>query len=191
MENLNPNETLQTEEGQNNNESKTYTEAEMMDLLQKETDRRVSAALKKQEDKFKSKLDEATKLNQMDENQKKAYEFEQRVKELETKEREFNLMRNKVEAQKVLASRTLPIDFVDYIVAEDAETMMERIEVFEKAFKAAVNDAVAKKITNPTPKSGSATQTGLTAEAFKKMSIAEQSEIYRTNPNLYKELSQK
>ena len=178
-------------EGQETTESKSYTEAEVLEMLQKETDRRVTAALKTQEDKFKSKIDEATKLSQMDESQKKTYEFEQRVKELESKEKEFSLMKNKIEAQKVLSSRGLPIEFVDYIVAEDAETMMERIEMFDKNFKAAVNDAVSKKITNPTPKLGSSTQTGLTPETFKAMSIAEQSELYRTNPTLYKELMHK
>lgn len=187
MEDINKDQTLDNKETEGG-ETKSFTEKEVMEMLQKETDRRVSAALKKQEEKFKTQMDEATRLSQMDESQKKQYEFEQRVKELDIKEKEFNLMKNKVEAQKVMASRNLPIDFVDYIVAEDAETMMERIELFEKNFKAAVNDEVAKKITNTTPKSGNTTQTGLTKESFKKLSIAEQSELYRTNPTLYKEL---
>ena len=40
-----------------------------------------------------------------------------------------------------MANRGLPIEFVDYIVAEDAETMMENITTFERAFKSAVADA--------------------------------------------------
>ena len=66
---------------------------------------------------------------------------------------------------------------------------MENINSFEKAFKAAVADAVAKKIASPAPKSGQVKQTGMTREDFKKLSISQQSELYRTNPELYKQLS--
>ena len=170
---------------------KTYTEAEVQEMLQKEGDRRVSAALKKQQMTFESKLAEAEKLRGMDEAQRKEYEYNQKVNELAEREKEFNLAQNKLEASKVMANRGLPIAFVDYIVAEDAETMMENITVFEKAWKAAVADAVTQKIASPTPKSGSVTQTGITKEEFSKMSIAQQSEIYHSNPTLCRELTAK
>lgn len=175
----------------NENEIKTYTEQEVAELLQREGDRRVTSALKKQQKQFESKIAEAEKLRGMDEAQRQQYEFEQRVKELEAREKEFNLAQNKLEASKVLANRNLPVEFVDYIVAEDADTMLENINIFEKAFKAAVADAVNKKIASPTPKSGSVKQTGITKEEFKKMNLAQQAEIYKTNPALYKELTQK
>lgn len=175
----------------NENEIKTYTEQEVAELLQREGDRRVTSALKKQQKQFESKIAEAEKLRGMDEAQRQQYEFEQRVKELEAREKEFNLAQNKLEASKVLANRNLPVEFVDYIVAEDADTMLENINIFEKAFKAAVADAVNKKIASPIPKSGSVKQTGITKEEFKKMNLAQQAEIYKTNPALYKELTQK
>ena len=175
----------------NENEIKTYTEQEVAELLQREGDRRVTSALKKQQKQFESKIAEAEKLRGMDEAQRQQYEFEQRVKELEAREKEFNLAQNKLEASKVLANRNLPVEFVDYIVAEDADTMLENINIFEKAFKAAVADAGSKKIASPTPKSGSVKQTGITKEEFKKMNLAQQAEIYKTNPALYKELTQK
>ena len=175
----------------NENEIKTYTEQEVAELLQREGDRRVTSALKKQQKQFESKIAEAEKLRGMDEAQRQQYEFEQKVKELEAREKEFNLAQNKLEASKVLANRNLPVEFVDYIVAEDADTMLENINIFEKAFKAAVADAVNKKIASPTPKSASVKQTGITKEEFKKMNLAQQAEIYKTNPALYKELTQK
>ena len=168
---------------------KTYTEQEVQELLQKEGDRRVSTALKKQQKQFETKIDEAEKLRGMDEAQRKEYEFNQKVAELEKKEREFNLAQNKLEASKVLANRELPIEFVDYIVADDADTMLENINIFEKAFKAAVADAVSKKLASPAPKTGSVKQTGLTKEEFKKMNLSQQAELYKTNPVLYKELA--
>jgi len=57
---------------------------------------------------------------------------------------------------KVMANRHLPVEFIDYIVAEDAETMMNNITTFEKMFNSAVADAVAERIASPAPKTGSA-----------------------------------
>jgi hypothetical protein len=67
--------------------------------------------------------------------------------------------------------------------------MMENISTFERAFKSAVADAVAKKIASPAPKNGTAKQTGMSKEEFKKLSVAQQTEIYRTNPELYKQMT--
>ena len=168
---------------------KTYTESEVQALLQSESDRRVSSALKKQQKEFETKMAEAEKLKAMDENQRKEYEYTQKLQELEQREREFTVAQNKLEATKVLANRELPIEFVDYIVAEDADTMMENINTFERVFKAAVADAVAKKIASPAPKGGSVKQTGMTKEEFRKLSVAQQSELFRTNPELYRQMT--
>ena len=180
------NSTQQTE---GNSEPKTYTEAEVQALLQAEGDRRVSSALKKQQKAFENKMAEADKLRNMDEAQRREYEFNQKVAELEEKEREFAIAQNKLEATKVLSNRGLPVEFVDYIVADDADTMMENITVFERAFKSAVADEVARKIATPTPKTGTAKQTGMTRDEFRKLNTALQAEIYRTNPELYKQMT--
>lgn len=171
------------------NTPKTYTEEEVRALLQQEGDRRVTQALNKQRKEMEKKQAEAEKLRQMDENQRREYEYNQKVEELAAKEREFNIAQNKLEASKVLANRGLPVEFVDYVVADDADTMMANIETFDKAFKAAVADAVSKRIAQPTPKTGSAQQGGMTKEQFRKLNLAQQAEIYRTNPTLYKEMT--
>ena len=176
-------------QGEGGTTEKTYTEAEVQALLQSEADRRVSSALKKQQKEFETKMAEAEKLKAMDENQRKEYEYTQKLQELEQREREFTVAQNKLEATKVLANRELPIEFVDYIVAEDADTMMENINTFERAFKAAVADAVAKKIASPAPKGGSVKQTGMTKEEFRKLTVAQQSELFRTNPELYRQMT--
>lgn len=194
MENLNENsnETMTTEtNGAESAEAKTYTQAELDTLLQQETDRRVTAALKKQQKKFEAEQTEAAKLASMNEEQKREFEYEKKVKELEQKEREFNIMQNKLSATKVMQDKGLPIAFVDYIVAEEAETMMDNITEFEKAWKAAIADAVSARLgaDSQTPKTKTVSQTGLSSEEFKKMSVAQQAEIYRTNPELYKQLA--
>ena len=182
-------EVTATENVNVNEEVKTYTQEEVDKLLQQEADRRVTSALKKQAEKFEREKAESEKLRDMDEQQRKEYEYEKKVKELENKEREYNLMQNKLEASKIMGEHGLPVSFVDYIVAEDAETMMANITNFETQWKAAVADAVSARIAQPAPKGSNVSQTGLTKEAFKKMSLAQQSEIYRTNPELYKQLT--
>lgn len=167
---------------------KTYTEAELLDIVQREADKRVTSALKTQQAKFEKKLSEAEKLRNMDESQRKQYEFETKLAEFEQQKKEFAITQNKLEASKVLAERGLPVAFVDYIVAEDADTMMTNISTFETLFKSAVSDAVSAKISTGVPKGNSTKQVGITKEDFRKMSLAQQSEIYKTNPNLYKQL---
>ena len=170
-------------------EVKTYSEAEVQEMLQRETDRRVTAALKKQAASFNNKMAEAEKLRGMDEAQRKEYEYNKKVEELAAREREFTITQNKLEASKIMSEHGLPISFVDYIVAEDAETMMSNITSFETQWKAAIADAVQQRLASPAPKGANVAQTGLTKEAFKKMTLAQQSEIYRTNPELYKQLT--
>lgn len=167
---------------------KTYTQEEVDKLLQAEGDRRVTSALKKQQERFEREKAESEKLREMDESQRKEYEYNKKVEELATREREFNLAQNKLEASKIMSEHGLPISFVDYIVAEDAETMMNNITSFETQWKAAIADAVNQRLAQPAPKSSNATQTGLTKDSFKKMTLAQQSEIYKTNPELYKQM---
>lgn len=169
--------------------TKTYTQEEVNALLQQETDRRVTSALKKQQEKFNQEKSEAEKLAQMNDEQKRQYEYEKKVAELEKREKDFNIMQNKVSASKIMVEKGLPIAFVDYIVAEDADTMMSNITTFETQWKAAIADAVSARIASKSPNSGSVSQTGLSSEGFKKMSVAQQAELYRTNPELYKQLS--
>lgn len=176
-----------TQEGAQGTE-KTYTESEVQAMLQAEADRRVTSALKKQQKEFENKMAEAEKLKNMDETQRRDYEYNQRLEQLEAREKEFALAQNKLEATKVMATRGLPVSFVDYIVADDAETMMENITNFEKAFKAAVADEVSKKIASPAPKAGSVKQTGLTKEEFRKMGTIQRMELKQSNPELYDSL---
>lgn len=195
MENTNTNpavvETQTQTEGQAPAEVKSYSQEEVSALLQQEADRRVSMALAKQEQKFKQQMAEAEKLKAMDESQRREYEFEQRIKDFEAKEREFVITQNKLEASKVMATRGLPVAFVDYIVAEDADTMMANINTFETAFKSAVSDAVSAKLASPTPRTGNVLQTGMTREKFMKLSASQQADLFRTNPELYKQMVQR
>ena len=164
---------------------KTYTEEEVQALLQKEGDRRVTEALKKAERKQADKAKEAEKLARMNATEKYEYELEQREKEIERKERELTLAENKNTASKILAEKDIDLAFVDFVVAEDAETMDENIKIIDKAIKA----SVAKRLAGKAPQKAPEIVENVTKESFAKMSVNEQYELYHNNPELYKKLT--
>lgn len=170
-------------------EKKTYTQEEVDALLQRESDRRVSQALQKQEKKNAEKMREAEKLARMNEQEKFQYELEQREKAIAEKERALSLAENKNEAGKILAEKGLSLSLVDFVVAEDAETMNANISLLEKAFKDSVKREVEKRLSSSSPKRNLPLDEVMTKESFSKLSLAKQQEIYTSNPELYTQLT--
>lgn len=167
---------------------KTYTQAEVDALIQKEGDRRVTQALQKEQKKNAEKVREAQKLAQMNEAEKFQYELEQREKAIVEKERALALAENKNEASKILAEKGLSLSLVDFVVAEDAETMNANISLLVKAFNQSVKAEVEKRLGSSAPKKNLPPDEAMTKERFKKLSLDQQQELYRENPELYKSL---
>lgn len=168
---------------------RTYTQEEVEALLQKEGDKRVTEALKKAEKKKSEAVREAQRLAQMGADEKFQYELEQREKAIAEKEHQLALAENKNEAGKLLAEKGISLKLVDFVVAEDADTMMGNITLLEKEFKASVKAEVERRLASSTPKKNLPAGEGLTRERFRKMSLAEQQELFIQNPELYKQLS--
>jgi uncharacterized protein YecE (DUF72 family) len=165
---------------------KTYTEEEVQALLQKEGDRRVTEALKKAERKQLDKEREATKLARMNEQEKYEYKLTQKEQELQEWESRLRLAENKNEASKILAEKDIDLALVDFVVAEDAEKMNENIKKIDKAIKA----SVAKRLAGKSPVRAPEPSEGLTKDAFRKMSLAEQNRLFVSDPELYRKLTQ-
>lgn len=170
-------------------ENKTFTKAEVDAMLQREADKRVSEALKKQELKTSAKIKEAEKLAKMNESQKYEYELDRREQAIASKERELSLSENKNEASKILSEKGISLSLVNFVVAEDAETMNQNINLLEKAFKQSVKAEVEKRLSTNTPKRNLAADEGMTKEAFKKLSLKEQQDAIESNPEMKKFLS--
>lgn len=169
------------------NEPKTFTEDEVKALIQKESDRRVSQAMKTVEAKWNKKMETAEKLRDMNEEQKRNFQLEEKIKELEELNAKYVLAENKNTLANALSERGLPTQFVDYLISDSAETMMDNLNAFEIVWKKALSDAVKNKIPSSEPKSSSSVG-GLTKEDFKHMSLAERQELYDNNPRLYEAL---
>lgn len=178
------NTELQNEgqEGQNN----TYTKEEVDLLLQKEADRRVSAALAKQKKDYEKKLS----LVNLDEQQRAAAEKDMRIAELQEQLKEYAIERNKSELKTVLGNRGLSPAFADIIaIGDDLEEAQERIDTLDRLFKAAVADEVKKRLAGGTPKVGSVGSGDLTPEQFRSLNLVQQNELYNTNRELYERLT--
>lgn len=172
-------------------EARTYTQAEVDELLQKEGDKRVTAAMKKAEKKNQARIQEATKLAKMDEEQRYQYELEQREKAIAEKERELALAENKATASQILANRGISADLVSLVVAEDADTMNENINLLEKAFKESVKGEVEKRLSSTTPKKNLPMDTAITKETFRAMPLHKQAQLKAEQPQLYAELTKR
>ena len=169
-------------------ETKTYTQEEVDKMLQSEVDRRITSALKKQAKSNEAKIKEAQKLAQMNESEKFQYELEQREKAIEEKEKALALAENKNIASQILADKGLSLSLVDFVIAEDAETMNSNIRLLEKAFKDSVKREVEKRLGSSAPKKNLPPDETITKEQAKKMGIRERQQLLMNNPELYAQL---
>lgn len=167
-------------------EKTTYTKEEVEALLQKEADKRVSAALKKAEFKKEQAVKEAQKLAAMNEEEKYKYQLEQKEKELAEREQRLSILENTTEASKILAEKGISVALVDMVVAADAETMKEKIDLLDREFKASVKAEVEKRLASNTPKRNLPPDNALSKEQFLKLPVNKMQELYNSNPDLYK-----
>ena len=178
----------QQQQQQDNNT--TYTFEQVQALLQSETDKRVTAALKTQQKKYEKQLS----LSKLDGDERAKAEKDARIAELEEMLRERDIANNKSELKSVLASRGLSAEFADIInITDDIEESQAKIDTLDKLFKAAVKAEVEKRLaaTGGAPKGNGSTITEeLTKEAFSKLPLSKQAEIYKNQPELYKKLTQ-
>ena len=189
MEDVKTNEgTQDVNSTEGTEQTKTYTQEEVDALLQAETDRRVTSALKKQAEKNKAEMKEAEKIARMNESEKFQYELEQREKAIAAKEKELAMAEMKNEASKILSEKGISLSLVDFIVNSDAEVTKSNIDILDKAFKASVKSEVEKRLSSNAPKKNLPLDHTLTKEEFKKMGIVEIQKLKNENPELYNEL---
>ena len=180
--NINVNETTET----STEETKTYTQEEVLQLLQSEADKRVTAALKKQQAKYEKQLS----LSKLDGSEREKAEKDNRIAELEEQLAQFQIERNRSELKSVLSSRGLSAEFADIIaINDDIEASQSNIDRLDKLFKAAVKAEVEKRLAGSgAPKGNAVRAESMTREEFAKMSMRDQMAWKAANPELYNKL---
>ena len=166
-------------------ENKTYTAEEVMALLQSESDKRVTAALKKQQAKFDKQLS----LSKLDGDERAKAEKDNRIAELEEQLAQFHIEKNRSELKSVLSSRGLSAEFADIIsIGDDIEVAQANIDKLDKLFKAAVKAEVEKRLAGNAPKGNGASPAEITKESAMKMSMAELNKLATEQPELFAKL---
>lgn len=174
------------QEVENKEEVKTYTQEEVMALLQSETDKRVSQALKTQKKKYEKELS----LSKLDGSEREKAEKDNRIAELEEQIAAFTIEKNRSELKSVLSTRGLSAEFADIItINDDIEASQANIDKLDKLFKAAVKEEVEKRLAGKPPKgSGGSEPAAITKEMAKKMGIAEMSKLAKEQPEVFAKL---
>lgn len=176
----------ETDNSENSDQGKTYTYEEVQALLQSESDRRVSSALKKAEAKHAKELQRTQSLAKLDGAEREKAEKDARIAELEEMLTTYQAEKNKSEIKSVLSSRGLSAEFADLLaIGGDVEANQAIIDAFDKLYKAAVKSEVEKRITGATPKGNGGAAHVMTAAEFAALPINEQSRLISTNPDFY------
>jgi hypothetical protein len=185
MEDIKNTEQNLDQEENKENEVKTYTKEEVMALLQSETDKRVTSALKKQKQKYEKELS----LSKLDGSEREKAEKDNRIAELEEQLAQFQVERNRSELKSVLSSRGLSAEFADIInISDDIEASQANIDALDKLFKAAVKAEVEKRLAaagGSVRGNGAGSVENMTEADIKKMSLAQLQELSKKNPELF------
>ena len=183
--NVNENQDPNNNEGKEQ-EAATYTKEEVLALIQSESDKRVTQALKTQQRKFEQKLS----LSQLDGDEREKAEKDQKIKELEEQLAEFQIEKNRSELKSVLSSRGLSAEFADILaISDDIEAAQANIDKLDKLFKAAVKSEVEKRIGGDVPNgNGGGSKAPMTKEEFLKLPMAEMQRLLDGNPTYYNNL---
>ncbi|NOW03226.1 capsid assembly scaffolding protein Gp46 family protein [Clostridium beijerinckii] len=97
------------------------------------------------------------------------------------------------ELMKELSSKGLSNDWVDFIIADNKENSIARLEKLNGILSATTEEKVKQKLgdfTYDAKKTDTNSNNGITLEKFKKMPYKERLELNNTNKQLYTELQQ-
>ena len=175
-----------TTETTNESSGQTFTMEEVTRLIQSEADKRVTQALAKQKKDYEKKLS----LSNLGENERQLAEKDNEISDLKSQIEELSQYRTRQSVMTELNARKLDAKLVDAIaLTNDESEMKTRIDTLESVFRAAVEDAVKARLSGSAPVKGS-TPTGLTRDEFRKMTLAQQQELYHKDPDTYKRLTE-
>lgn len=133
--------------GEGGQETKTFTQEELDKIVQG----RIAKERKAWEKHLEDEKTEAQKLETMSEKEKKKYQEEKRIKELDDREAAITRRELTAQAKVQLADKGIPTELAEILNLSDAESCKKSIETVEKAFQTAVEKAVEEKIKGNAP----------------------------------------
>lgn len=171
-----------SEDDDDQKKGKKYTDEEVDALIE-----RKFAEWQKKNEKRQTKKDEAERLRNMSDQERKDHEMEdlrQQVAALQKKETMSNMSAT---ARNMLAAKGITVgdDLVAMLVSEDADATKSAVDSFINAFQDAVNRAVKDELKGETPRKGGASK--LTKDQIMKVKDrAERQKLIQENMDLFK-----
>ena len=135
---------------------KTFTQAEVTEMIQQNVNRAVAKAHKEAEEKAEAEKNEAKKLANMGDKEKADYKQQKLLEEIQALKDEKTRFEMTNVARGMLSESniTLSDELLGQLVTLDAEQTKANIESFTQAFQAAVSEEVKKTIRQETPHLG-------------------------------------
>ena len=125
-------------------DDKTFTQEELDDIIQKRLARERVKIEKEYEDEKKKQ----ERLKDLSDEDREKEKLKIKQEELEEKENELRIKELEMDAKDILIEKELPLEFLDFILGEDAETTKENIDKFDEKFRLAVSEEVKKQISS-------------------------------------------
>ena len=159
-------------------QEKTFTRDEVNKMINAEKAKERQAVLQEVE----SKRAEADRLAKMDEDQKKSYELQQANDRASKAEKELNAYKLKDETTRQASKRGISIAYLDTIdfTRETAESINNKLDIFEKTSKAEREKAISEYSKEPPPRTGD----GQVEKSLNELKTYEEiKEYYEKHPN--------
>lgn len=158
---------------------KTYTQAEVTELIEKR--------LIREREKQKKAANEAEKLAKMSAQEQAEYQRDEYQKELEELKAKLAMADIKETARAMLAADniSIPDNLISAIITDNADTTQQAIKGFAAAFKEAVKTEVANRLKGNEPKAS--TQSNITkAEILAVKDPIERQKLIREHISLFR-----
>ena len=161
---------------------KKYTDEEVDALIE-----RKFAEWQKKHEKQQAKQDEAERLKNMSDQERKDHEMEELRKQVNALQKKETMSKMSATARSMLSAKGITVDdaLVGMLISEDADATKSAVDAFITAFQDAVSKAVKDALKGEAPKKGGSS--GLTkAQIMKVKDRAERQKLIQENMHLFK-----
>ena len=165
---------------------KTFTQDELDHIVQERVKRAVAKAQKDAEDKIKQAQSEGERLAKLTKDERAKEEEAKRLADLEAREKAIAVKELRIETQSLLADEGLPIEFLDVVMADTAESVKDNIASVRKVFDEAVEKRVNERLTQDKPRRGATAGAMSKAEIMAVQDASERQKLIAENLELFR-----
>ena len=171
-----------SEGGDDSAGEKKYTDEDVNALIE-----RKFAEWQKKQEKNRKRQDEAERLKNMTEQEKKDHKMEELQRQDDDLRKKDAMSKMATTARNMLKEKGISVgdDLISMMISDDADTTKNSVDAFIEAFQDAVNKAVKDALKGEPPKAGGASK--LTKEQIMKVeNRSERQRLIKENMELFK-----